>query len=143
MHLQSYPEIVLPLSLQFPIQMNETFECKGACSPSTGGQSFGKCLGLEGAGVNSGQAKTKRTCVPLHSCLASLNRDPSAVKIILFCWQVLTSPSMIFYGACLLHLQGRGLAEPAYPGAESQSLFGAPPCWKKKASVPQLQGAFG
>lgn len=127
MHLQSYPEIVLPLSLQFPIQMNETFECKGVCSPSTGGQSFGKCLGLEGAGVNSGQAKTKRACIPLHSCLASLNRDLSAVKTILFCWQVLPFPTVIFYGACLLlHLWGRGPTEPANLRAGSAEAVWGP-----------------
>lgn len=53
-------------------------------------------------------------CIPLHSCLASLNRDLSAVKTILFYWQVLASPLVIFHGPCLLlFLQGRGPAEPA------------------------------
>lgn len=58
-------------------------------------------------------AKPKHTCTPLRSRLASPNRGLSAVKAILVCWHVLTSPSGI-HGACLLlHLRGRGPTEPA------------------------------
>lgn len=35
--------------------------------------------------------KPKHACTPSHSCLASLDRDLSAVKAILVCWHVLTS----------------------------------------------------
>lgn len=122
--------------------MNKTFEWKGVCSPSTRGQSFGKCLGLEGARVNFGQAKTKRACIPLHSCLASLNRDLSAVKTILFCWQVLTSPSVIFYGACLLHLQGRGPAEPANPKAGGAEAVWGPTVLEEEGVCAMTAGVF-
>lgn len=58
-------------------------------------------------------AEPKHARTLLRFCLASPNRDLSAVKAILVCWQVLTSPSGI-HGACLLlHLQGRGPIEPA------------------------------
>lgn len=97
------------------------------CNPSTGGQSFGKCLSLEGARASSAQAKTKHVCIPLHSCLASLNRDLSAVKTVLLYWQVLTSPSVIFYGACLPpYLQGRGPTEPAHPRKGSAEAVWGP-----------------
>lgn len=66
--MQPYPEIVLAQSLLFPIQMNEAFECKEVCSARTRGQSLGKRLSLEGAGVSSGQQNQStraHLCVPV------------------------------------------------------------------------------
>lgn len=142
MHLQFYPAVVLLLNMHLPIQINKTFEHEGVYSPSAEGRSFGKCLGLEGAAVNSRQAKPKHACIPLHSCLASLNRDLSAVKTITI---LLASPCFSL-GDILWDL-----SSPTASGKRPRRTNKVTGwvcrrclrCWKEKGSVPWPRSVLG
>lgn len=69
--------------------------------------------------------KPKHACTPLLSCLASPNRDLAAVKAILVCWQVLTSPCGISWGLCSPTPWGRrGPMEPANSRAGGAEAVG-------------------
>lgn len=63
--------------------------------------------------------KPRHTHTPSHSCLASPDRDLSAVKAILVCWHVLASPSDISWGLSSLAPSGKrphGTSKPQHWG---------------------------
>lgn len=106
-------------------------------------RTLGKCLGLEGAGGNSGQQnQSMRAHLRIPVSLLQTERSQLS-KPSWFAGMFLLLP-LIFHGACLLlHLQGRGPMEPANCRAGGAEAVGSPLSWKKSGPLPQLEEASG
>lgn len=115
----AYPETVLPPSLQFPIQMDETFECKEFCRASTRGH-------LENISVWKGLEWTLGSKMHAHLCIPVLLLQTEISQLSQPSWLAGKFPflPLMFHGvSLLLHLQGRGPMEAANQG------WGCRGCW--------------